>query len=328
MNKPNISVIIPVYNAASYLRRCLDSLLAQTFNDFDVILVDDGSTDASLAISHEYAQRDSRIRVYHKENGGVSSARQFGLEQLLHDGGTYCIHLDPDDWVEPQMLEHLYLKALETGAEMVICDFFINTEQCQYRSCQNPKSQEPNKVLGMLFQKLHGSLCNKLILSACYKNYGIHFPEGLNYCEDYLVNVALLLHIHRVVYLPEALYHYDHFSNQQSMTRNVDCKRINMNHTEVVRRCRQMLPVERKNWQFRRFEVNNAFAIIMFGDMPDNEFRKFFSDIPITLLLHPHRRYIISFLVYFSIHKFFSQRTARSIYCSYMKLRHFATCIK
>lgn len=121
MNMPKISIIVPVYKAEKYLNRCVDSILAQTFTDFELLLIDDGSPDKSGEICDEYARKDSRVRVIHKENGGVSSARQRGLDESI---GEYTIHADPDDWVEPTMLEELYNKANKEDADMVICDFF------------------------------------------------------------------------------------------------------------------------------------------------------------------------------------------------------------
>ena len=132
-----ISVIVPVYNAASTLRKCVDSLLAQTLKDFEVLLVDDGSTDNSGALCDEYAQQNSRVKAFHKSNGGVSSARQFGID---HAQGEYTIHADPDDWVEPGMLEELYKKAKEADADMVICDFYENTYKGQRVVRQKPTS--------------------------------------------------------------------------------------------------------------------------------------------------------------------------------------------
>ena len=117
---PSISIIVPVYKAEPYLHRCVDSLLAQTFTDFEVLLIDDGSPDRSGEICDDYARKDARVRVFHQENGGVSVARQRGLDEAL---GEYTIHADPDDWVEPDMLEALYRKAKEDDADMVICDF-------------------------------------------------------------------------------------------------------------------------------------------------------------------------------------------------------------
>ena len=94
---PSISVIVPVYRAEDYLERCVESLLSQTFPDFEILLVDDGSPDHSGAICDDYARKDDRIKVFHKLNGGVSSARQYGIDHAI---GEYVIHADPDDWVE------------------------------------------------------------------------------------------------------------------------------------------------------------------------------------------------------------------------------------
>ena len=159
-----ISVIVPVYNAASTLRKCVDSLLAQTLNDFEVLLVDDGSTDESSTICDEYAGKNSRVKAFHKANGGVSSARQFGID---HAQGEYTIHADTDDWVEPEMLEDLYKKAKETDADMVICDFYENTYKGQRVVCQKPTSLQHDIVLKELFGHLMGSTWNKLMRRAC-----------------------------------------------------------------------------------------------------------------------------------------------------------------
>lgn len=314
-----------VYNAEQYLRRCLDSLLAQTLSDFDVIFVDDGSTDKSLSIAKEYAEKDCRFRVYHKANGGVSSARQYGIDCLAVRCGKYSIHLDPDDWVEPQMLQKLYRKAEETEADMVICDYYMNYKHKQKIIRQNPGSSNPERVLGALFQRLHGSLCNKLIRSACYREFGIRFPEGLNYSEDYITNVQLLLHISKVAYLPEAFYHYDQYSNQLPATRNEDCKRIDITRTEVVRRCRQMVPARLKNWQYQLFEVNNAADIMKEGGMADAEFKQFFADIPLSLLLHHHRHYFSTLLLLLAIHTPLRRIDASRIHRLYMNFRRHIT---
>ena len=119
---PSISVIIPVYKAEKYLYRCVDSFLRQTFSDFEVLLIDDGSPDNSGKICDAYSVQDKRIKAFHKTNEGVSSARQYGLD---HAEGEYVIHADPDDWVEPTMLEELYQNAVQNNADMVICDFWV-----------------------------------------------------------------------------------------------------------------------------------------------------------------------------------------------------------
>lgn len=105
MNNPLVSVVVPVYNVASYLEQCLDSVVNQTYKNLEIILVDDGSTDGSGAICDRYAEKDSRIQVIHKENGGLSSARNVGLERIT---GEWALFVDSDDWIELNTLELLF----------------------------------------------------------------------------------------------------------------------------------------------------------------------------------------------------------------------------
>ena len=113
--QPKISVIVPVYKAEKYLHRCVDSILSQTFTDFELILVNDGSPDNCGAICDEYAQKDNRVRVFHKENGGVSSARNLGLDNAK---GEWITFVDSDDWLKPGCLEQLTNKL---DADMIKC---------------------------------------------------------------------------------------------------------------------------------------------------------------------------------------------------------------
>ena len=157
---PLISVIVPIYNSEHTLRKCVDSLLAQTFNAFEVLLINDGSTDDSGKICDEYQLIDNRIRVFHQLNGGVSSARQVGIDNAH---GKYSIHADPDDWVEPNMLADLYQKAIAESADMVICDFYINDYRKEEYCKQEPSVMDNEVILKEMFTHLHGSTCNKLI---------------------------------------------------------------------------------------------------------------------------------------------------------------------
>ena len=168
-----ISVIVPVYNAEKYLNRCLDSLLTQTYQDFEIILVDDGSTDNSGVICEKYAQRDERISVFHQPNQGVAAARQRGVDMAQ---GTYSIHADPDDWVGPTMLEELYAEAIESNADMVICDFLVEFhKRTQYASQRIRKCDAEYCLNRMMSGRIHGSLCNKLIRTELYKKHNIRF---------------------------------------------------------------------------------------------------------------------------------------------------------
>ncbi len=213
-----VTVIVPVYKAEAYLHKCVDSLLAQTMTDFEVLLIDDGSPDRSGAICDEYAAKDSRIRVFHKENGGVASARQVGIENVR---GEYTIHADPDDWVEPTMLEELYAKAKEDDADMVICDYYEEMVDSQKYIKQNLTDDLSSKtLLGLLLgQKLHGSLCNKLIKTDKIKEYELFLPKEVIRWEDLFFCCNLLLHPIKSVYLSRAFYHYNLFINENSIVR-------------------------------------------------------------------------------------------------------------
>lgn len=197
---------MPVYNAAQYVRRMLDSIKMQTLSDFEVLMIDDGSTDDSGEILNQYAASDGRFKVVHKQNGGVSAARQTGLELAQ---GEYVIHADSDDWVEATMLEELYNKAKKDGADVVICDFYSNSDETQQYVVQKPSSRDGLQVAYDLFQQLHGSCWNKLVKRACYNNASARFFPGIDYCEDLFFWLQVLLHPNvRVSYLNKAFYHY------------------------------------------------------------------------------------------------------------------------
>ncbi|MGN0191159.1 MAG: glycosyltransferase family 2 protein, partial [Candidatus Cryptobacteroides sp.] len=123
MKKPLISIVVPVYNVENYLRDCLDSVCAQTLTDWEMILVDDGSTDGSGDICDEYAASDSRIRVVHKENTGQADSRNIAISMAQAD---YIGFVDSDDWIEPQMYETLYRVMVENDADISICSYFFN----------------------------------------------------------------------------------------------------------------------------------------------------------------------------------------------------------
>lgn len=211
---PKVSIIVAIYKAEEYLRRCLDSLVNQTFEDYEVLLVDDGSPDNSGYICDAYAERYPFVHVIHKANGGLASARQCGID---HARGEYTIHVDADDWVEPDMLESLYRKAKEEDADMVICDYFELKRKERYIA-QKPTALTPDAVLrDILAGRLQAYCWNKLIRRSCYSKYQISFPIGLNF-EDLFTICPLCMNAIRICYLPKAFYHYDRFINKNSLT--------------------------------------------------------------------------------------------------------------
>ncbi|MCD8305549.1 MAG: glycosyltransferase [Prevotella sp.] len=205
MTRPIVSVIVAVYNVEQYIRQCLDSLKAQTYSDFEVILVDDGSTDGSGKICDEYATSDKRFKVIHQPNGGVSVARQTGIENAA---GEYTIHADPDDWTAPTMLEDLIKKAKDEDADMVIFDYYaVRTKPRIIR--QNIPTPITAKELQkkLLAGQLHGGCCNKFIRRSCYAGIGF-YPKELCTSEDVLFCLRVLNNDIKVTYLPKALYFY------------------------------------------------------------------------------------------------------------------------
>lgn len=216
-----ISIIVPVYKAEKYLHRCVDSILAQSYTNFELLLIDDGSPDNSGAICDEYAAKDSRVRVFHKENGGVSSARQLGIEQAL---GEYTIHADSDDWVEPNMLERLYGEANKKNADMVICDYFVNLPGKEVLIKQEPSSLDHDTVLKELFLHLTSSCWNKLVKTTCYRKYGANFSSNLILAEDCYFNATLLKNPIKISYLPKAFYHYVRGVNENSLCDSFNSK--------------------------------------------------------------------------------------------------------
>ena len=214
---PAISIIVPIYNMEHLMRRCIDSLLAQTFTDYELLLIDDGSTDGSWGICQEYAHKDTRISIYHKENGGLSDARNYGLGKAV---GKYTIFADPDDWVSPEGLDSLYAKAEREQADMTMCDLYREDAYSRHYVSQRPRSLKAQGVLKELFGNIQGYTWNKLIRRDVYERFGIAYPKGIYGCEDQYTMAAILLHDIKMAYVPVAFYHYMY--NSASLTRHYD----------------------------------------------------------------------------------------------------------
>ena len=157
----NISIIVPLYNASSYLHHSLDTLLSQPFHDIEIILVDDGCTDESPAICEEYARKDGRIKVFHEVHSGVATSRQVGLDNAH---GDYILYIDADDVVGSDMISDMYHKAVEENADMVICDYQELTHDGEIYRKQEPTALEGAAVLNdILNGKIYGALWNKMM---------------------------------------------------------------------------------------------------------------------------------------------------------------------
>ncbi len=234
MSTPFLSVIVPVYNTEPYLACCLDSILAQTFTDFEVLLVDDGSTDGSAALCDDYAARDGRIRCFHRKNGGHTAARQEGFRQAL---GEYVTFVDSDDWIDPAMYQQMCGAAAKYDADVICCSYtaVAPDRHIERRDICTPgfysKAQLEEQVYPyMLFSGsffhygVSPSLCNKLFRRILLAKHLFRVPLSLKLGEDGLAVYPCLLDASSAFFLAESFYNYR--SNVSSLTHTMDRGRL------------------------------------------------------------------------------------------------------
>ena len=209
-----ISIIIPIYNVENYLRQCLDSIMVQTYKNFECLLINDGSPDHSADICREYVSKDSRFRYFEKENGGVSSARNLGIE---YSKGEYITFIDSDDWVDSDYLEALYTTLLEEGADITISTYkqFNIKDNCFYfhafqrgydkKTFTGPELIDNLQLLSS-FDHSYGSVCGKLVKSVRVET--IRFNEETTLGEDMEFWYKLFLISDKVVYINKDTYIY------------------------------------------------------------------------------------------------------------------------
>ncbi len=212
---PKLSIIVPVYNTETYLRECIDSILAQTFTDFELILVNDGSTDGSGSICDEYARTDDRVRVAHLEKVGVTCARKCGVEMSV---GEYITFVDSDDWIDREMYRTMLSNA---PADIYICGMVAYTangaDKLEFSmdagSYDKQKLQE-TFYSKMLFDYAHcgptisPSFCNKLIRREIIRGVINAVDNSITFCEDALCTYACMLDAERICIVDRALYYY------------------------------------------------------------------------------------------------------------------------
>lgn len=234
--KPLVSVVVPIYNVENYLEQCLDSIAVQTFNSYEVILVDDGSTDSSGEIAKKYEQTYFSFRLIKKENGGLSSARNAGIEKAR---GKYICFVDADDYIKSDYIEKLYSKAQEFNADMVIADYHEVDENGTklIKNLGNPVCNEGiadrNDLLMALTSVGEGHYAtavivawNKLVRTEIMRRH--LYPVGKLH-EDEFVIMELLLDCERTVWYPTDIYSY----RQRSGSIMQDAKSA-MRHLEVL----------------------------------------------------------------------------------------------
>ena len=236
---PFLSIIIPIYNTEEYLPHCLDSILAQDFKDYELILVDDGSTDSSASICDQYAAAHSQIRCLHQANGGHTCARQNGVRISL---GEYITFVDSDDWICSEMYSHMCVAAQTTHADIIHCDYKAIMPHKE-KLCSIPfpygfydKSRLAEIIYpGMIYFGTYfvfgiaPNLWNKLFRRDILEKYLFRLPHNITVGEDGPITYACMLEASSAYFCNKAYYYYR--SNISSITHHMDIKRLSENHT-------------------------------------------------------------------------------------------------
>ena len=230
MNKPEISIVIPVYKVEKYLRECIESVINQTFKNIEIILVDDGSPDNCPQICDEYAKKDNRVRVIHKTNGGYGTACNRGIEAAQ---GEFIGLVESDDWIEPDMYEVLYEKIKDSDADFIVSDFFVIKDSEKF--IYNVHPYFPTKPLNdaiinlsthpqMLLQPAYP--WNKLYRKSFLTSNNIKMMEDKKMYQDQTWNAEILSHANKILYIDKPYYFY-RFDTQGSSTNIGDLSTIN-----------------------------------------------------------------------------------------------------
>lgn len=244
-----VSVILPVYNTEPYLDRCIESILTQTFADFELIIVDDGSTDGSGKICDYYATRDERVRVLHEVNSGVSAARNIGLKHMTGDWVTF---VDSDDWLEPSALQIMKESLELNGVDCVRTTHFIDTQTSQKKVRLNiPEGIYKGERLAYLMEVFAAGkeqCYTPLLMIRSGMLESITFNEGLHVMEDKCFYVEVLMKVNGLLLLDHPTYHY--FRNINSATQSYGRRRVNI--ISIVKAHQQIIKVLRKGDRLTR----------------------------------------------------------------------------
>lgn len=306
-----ISVIVPVYNVENYLEKCVDSILNQTYKNLEIILVDDGSTDNCGKMCDEYAKKDGRIKVIHKQNGGLSDARNAGIDIAQ---GEFIGFIDSDDYIHLQMYEILYNAIIEANADVAKCDFkdvyanddnvFDNVDIIKSKVYTNQEL-----ITGYFFKdyiwEFAISACVKLYRKEIFNN--LRFPKGRLY-EDYYIKYDILTRANKVVIVDQVLYYYFH-RDGSIMHSNVTMKSINDMHTICkndleffISRNDKMNILYQQDEYLTRFTKDKLAVYIKNREMikdfkpANNDFKKIFLDCLINQKICKLKKIMMIFL--------------------------------
>lgn len=261
MEKPTITIIVPSYNVEPYISRCLKSIKDQSFSNFEVIVVDDGSTDNSSEIAEQFALKDSRFKVVRQENNGQGSARNRGINLAQ---GDYLSFVDSDDWIHKDYLIKMYECILNTDADIAVCNVERVWESGKRK--KNNGIYRKAEVITDTVQYLPRasmSVGDKLFKKSLFD--GLRFPEKMKY-EDFALMPQILIRAKKIVTIEDVLYFYfwrdGSTTNQKKINRDILKAQRILEASELMEKCPEMLQV---------FFVKNVMGSLVWGILKENE---------------------------------------------------------
>ena len=227
MSEPELSIIVPIYNSEKYLKKCIESILCQSYKDFELILINDGSTDNSIEICKHYVKKDSRVNLVNKKNTGSSDTRNIGINQSK---GKYISFIDSDDWIEANMLDHKINLAKKYNLDMVIsgiCFDKVDSSGNIISTINNyndvlwlNKNEVRSNIINIFPNALINSSCNKIYKSELIKSNKIKF-KSTEIGEDTLFNIDIIKEINTIGIIHNSYYHYMKYENNNTLTTKI-----------------------------------------------------------------------------------------------------------
>ena len=268
MNSPKISLIVTIYQVEQYLERGIQSVLNQTFKDFELILVDNGSTDGSTEICNKYKEKDERIKFFQKSHGSIASGRNFGLK---HATGQFIQFMDADDFIAPSMLQKMYTNCIQSNSDLITCGYqkmYLNEKDDEYFVKCEVEDQIYSKTE---FLSVCAKYCenfilyfvwNKLYRADVIRNNGIWFDENITRSEDILFNLEYIKNANSFSFINEPLYIYNR-SNVNSITKGFQIKDVEVQSTtyDRIRNYLYEQGVYHSNEQY----LEHQYAVTMFS---------------------------------------------------------------
>lgn len=281
-----VSIIVPIYNSERTLERCINSILEQTFTNFELLLINDGSTDYSALICDKFTKQDKRIKVFHQNNQGVSYTRNIGLE---HAAGEYIYFIDADDWIEPDILERMVI-SMENGNDLVICGYnriIMGSEEnyrCETITCESALNKDLKGFMEGFSvyynQGIVHALWNKLYKRDIIHQNSIKFDKYISLGEDLIFNMNYIKKCNAVSMVSAPLYNYIIYQNNQSLSTQYNPKRLEtqiMIHERIIDLLKYFNVYNDSNKKF----VNKSYSAALLGAIknylgrsPDNAMLK------------------------------------------------------